>query len=118
MVTVSNGEVFAVSAGRNQSLFRAINQKLRVVSDVFEGLGGDHVLACECADLECIRTLEISPESYRRIREDDKQFLVLHGHVYPEVERVVDQQPNFEVVETFGQAAAIASASAEDPPGS
>lgn len=32
-----------------------------------------------------------------------------------EVERVVDQQPNFEVVEKFGQAAEIASAAAEGP---
>ena len=75
------------------------------------------MLACECADLECIRTIEISPANYRKIREDDKQFLVLHGHVYPEVERVVDEQPNFEVVEKFGQAAEIASAAADDRPG-
>jgi hypothetical protein len=116
MVTDSNGEVSAVSAGRNQSLFRAINEKLKVVSDVFEGRDDHHVLACECADLKCIQTLEISPAGYRKVREDDKHFVVLHDHVYSEVERVIDRQPSFEVVEKFGRAGEIASAAAEDPP--
>ena len=116
MVTGSDGEVFAVSAGRNQSLFRSINEKLKAVSDVFEERNGHHVLACECADLECIQTLEISPDGYRKVREDDRHFVVLEGHVYPDVERVIDRQPSFEVVEKFGEAGEIASTSAKSPP--
>ncbi len=104
----SQGEPRQVQAARNQSLFRAVNERLKLVDPPFAEDAGTYVVACECADLDCIETLEIGREKYAEVRTDARHFVVLEGHVYPEVERVVEECGGYVVVEKVGLAAAVA----------
>lgn len=88
-----------VRAVRNQALFRAVNEKLKVLNDSFQSITGTFTIACECADTTCIEMLEIEPDEYSAIRAQPRHFAVLPGHVYPEVERVIGESDGHVVVE-------------------
>jgi hypothetical protein len=98
-----------IRAARNQSMFREINERL-TRDDPLAEITGSHVIACECADPTCVQTLAISNEQYQRVRREPRQFVVLPGHIYPEVERVTAEHRTHVVVEKLGQAAEVAEA--------
>jgi hypothetical protein len=110
----TQGEARGARAARNQSLFRAVNEKLKLVEQPFEEDVGSYVVACECADLDCFATLEIGREKYGEVRSDARRFVVLEGHVYPDVERVVEECDGYVVVEKTGLAAAVAVAAEQE----
>jgi hypothetical protein len=109
-----SGEEREVRAARNQSLFREINERLKETNDAFAEVVGTYAIACECADLECMETLEIGPVDYRAVRKSPRRFVVLRGHVYPDVERIVDEPDGSEyvVVEKERLAATVAESAA------
>jgi len=101
---------FERRAGKNQSLFREVNER---VDEVNQG----HALwltlsdwVCECADETCTERIEMTGEEYSTVRESPIRFAVMPSeeHVVPEVERVVRKESRYWVVEKFGQAAAAA----------
>ena len=99
-----------VRAARNQALFRVVNEKLKGINAAFADIVGTHSIACECADLQCIETLEIGREEYDEIRRNPRHFAVRRGHVYPEVEIVVREVDGYAVVEKTGAAGRYAEA--------
>jgi hypothetical protein len=101
-------------AARNQALFRAVNEKLRSLNDTFVTVSETFVIACECADTSCIEMLTIRPEDYEAVRAKPRQFFVLRGHVYPELEREVGEFDDYVVVEKFGEAGRVAEETASD----
>lgn len=101
-------------AARNQALFRAVNEKLLDLNEVFGEVVGTFSIACECAELECVQLLEIPPEAYRAVRESPRTFAVLPAHVRPAVERVVSTHDGYVVVEAMGEGAAVAEATFRD----
>jgi hypothetical protein len=106
----SNLEEREVRAARNQALFRVVNEQIKHMNEAFATLAGSFAITCECADTNCIQTLELSPEAYRAIRAEPRHFAVLAGHVYPDVERVVRESERFIVVEKIATAAVVAEA--------
>jgi hypothetical protein len=86
-------------AARNQSLFRAVNEKMRELNDAFSDVSETYAIACECADVSCVETLHIGMQEYLDVRENPIHFVVLRGHVYPDVETVVGQLDGYVVVE-------------------
>src|SRR4051794_2802903 len=96
-----------VRAARNQALFRAVKEKLTSFNDERESANGTLVIACECADVGCIETVEIEREKYRAVRGEPRRFVVRAGHVYPDVECVVGEAEQYVVVEKTGVAAAV-----------
>jgi len=108
--TSQAGEEREVRAARNQALFRVVNEKLKDINAAFEDIVGSHAVACECADLQCIETLEIARQEYEEIRANPRHFAVRRGHVYPEVERVVREVDGYAVVEKIGKAGEVAEA--------
>lgn len=104
------GEEREVRAARNQALFRVVNEKLKDINAAFEDVVGSHAIACECADLQCIDTLEIARREYEEIRANPRHFAVRAGHVYPDVEIVVRESDGYVVVEKIGKAGEVAEA--------
>jgi 5-bromo-4-chloroindolyl phosphate hydrolysis protein len=100
-------------AARNQSLFRHLNERLREAEEALTSVSGKFVIACECADTSCIEMLNIDPNDYKTIRADPRWFIVLAGHIYTDVERVVRQTDGYVVVEKLGTAGEVAEAEAE-----
>jgi predicted RNA methylase len=117
---VGSSDEREIRAARNQATFRAVNEQINGFNDMGAEVTGRFAVVCECANDRCTETLEITPDAYAAIRKNPRRFPVLPGHVYPEVERVVDEAEGYVVVEKFGRAGDVAEAidarSAVTPP--
>ena len=103
-----------VRAARNQSLFRAVNEKLRTLNVAFALVTETFTIACECADTDCFEMIEIHPHDYLAVRAEPRHFAVRPGHVYADVEVVVRESEEYVVVEKIGTAAEVAEALAAE----
>lgn len=54
---------------------------------------------CECARLECEARLDIDVETYAAAHDREDRFTIAPGHADARIERVVDRQPGYAVVE-------------------
>ena len=98
--------------GRNQSMFRAVNEGMRELNDGFASItrSEEYSIVCECADLGCTESVLIRRSDYGAVRGSPRQFVVIRAHVLPEVERVVSESDGYVVAEKFGEAAVVAEA--------
>jgi hypothetical protein len=102
-------------AARNQVVFREVNERIAELTGLLTETGFN-LFICECSDPGCAEALEITAGEYEAVRRDGARFLVADGHQTPEVERVVDGNGRFLVVEKTGHAAEIAYANAAPAP--
>jgi hypothetical protein len=102
-------------AARNQSLFREVNEQLASLNQTFEQLTPYGSWACECASTQCLEQIPMTLGEYGALRTDPTHFAVVPGdvHVLPEVERIVEKNDRYWVVEKIGTAGAIAAELAE-----
>ncbi len=112
----SEGESREHRAARNQSLFRAVNEKLRQFNEAFQAVTDRHEIACECADLGCVQVVEITADEYAAVREHPRRFVVCLGHAAGDIETVVSERGRYLVVEKIGVAGEVAEAIAEQAP--
>jgi hypothetical protein len=65
---------------------------------------------CECADDTCIERVEMSAGEYEAIRADAAWFFVAASdeHVWPDVERVIERNDRYWIVEKVGHARRLA----------
>ena len=91
----------------NQMAFREVNERIAELTEEWRQTEMS-LFVCECSDPACAESLEITPAEYEWVRGDGARFVVLSGHQSPEVERVVEGNARFLVVEKMGTAAAIA----------
>jgi hypothetical protein len=99
--------------GRNEVLFREINERLAELQDRFDVMveGGDFV--CECGRLGCTEQITMSLHDYRELRSEPTHFAVKPGHEMPDVESVVARRDGYDIVrKNEGDAADIARAEA------
>jgi hypothetical protein len=110
MATETAHEELAGRAGKNQSLFRAVNERVNDINEAHELWLALSDWVCECADETCADRIVMSPDEYERLRRNATHFAVAPGrqHVVPDVERVVEKYQRYWVVEKFGEAAAVA----------
>src|SRR4051794_14692070 len=93
-----------VRAARNQALFRAVNRQLEVLAAT-EPLP----IACACADTSCVEMVLIKRDEHAEVRRNPRHFVVLPGHVYPDVEDVVSESDSYVVVEKRADAGEVAA---------
>ena len=70
----------------NEQLSREVNERIRDVAEL-----DISVFICECSDVDCSDTLELSLEEYDRIRSVPAWFVLTPGHGDPALDRVVDE---------------------------
>ncbi len=85
---------------KNEMAFRAHNER-RARLEEAGGVERDAEVpfVCECGNPDCTAPIEISVEQYERIHQRDDRFVIKRGHVFPDVERVVDEAGQYLVVE-------------------
>jgi hypothetical protein len=107
----------ALRAARNQSLFRTVNQRIDEINEAFRLVLEDADYVCECASDHCMERIPLTVDEYNDVRRIPTHFLVKPGHVYPEFERIIQENGTHVVVEKFGVAgkAAIEAALATLP---
>jgi hypothetical protein len=90
-------------AARNQELYRKVNDKIAELNAAFDlVLGIQSEWVCECADMHCTRTMELTLAEYEAVRAHPERFVVLPGHVYTDDEAVVEEHGRFVVIEMAG----------------
>jgi hypothetical protein len=85
--------------GLNEALFREVNEQIRSLSDEFSNGEGSITVICECGDADCVERLDVQLSDYERVRADSLLYLVAQGHVFPNVERVVESADGHDVVQ-------------------
>jgi hypothetical protein len=91
----------------NEALDRKLNErKVKWMDDGLPTAG----FRCECATLHCGSRFRLSPERWQEVHCRPDRFLVAPGHVAADIEVVVEQSPEYWVVEKQGEAARIAEA--------
>jgi hypothetical protein len=81
----------------NEAMFREANERMIGWPENRERARLD--VLCECGDRQCHDRLSISGAEYETVRAHPARFLVLPGHIFPEVERVVGEADGYLVVE-------------------
>jgi 5-bromo-4-chloroindolyl phosphate hydrolysis protein len=94
-------DVQALKGGRNQALFREVNERIAALAET----AGSMEFVCECANVDCIETFEMSLAEYERIRSSPTRFPIAAGHEYLEFESVVEICDRYAVVQKKGTAA-------------
>ena len=96
-------------AARHQTVFREVNENIAKLTDLVTETGYC-LFVCECSDVNCAESLEITAPEYEAVREHGARFLVAPGHQLDAIEQVVNGNGRFLVVEKLGQAGEIANA--------
>ena len=98
--------------GRNEALFRQINEEVESLNRGLAELTDNTIhIVCECGDLVCQQRLVVPLADYERIRADATLFFVVDGHEIPAVESVVEKTDAYSVVrKDAGEAANLAKA--------
>jgi hypothetical protein len=84
--------------GKNEALFREVNDRIEGVTESLQVTTGDLSILCECGDDSCLEQVEVSLPEYERIRADPALFFIRHGHEEPDVEDVVEKEPGYYIV--------------------
>jgi hypothetical protein len=105
------GELSGRRAAENQSLYRSVNERIKQLNEALGEVapdGDSHEWLCECADTTCVVRVSATLAEYEGVRENPRTFIVARRHLYPEVERVLDENGRFMVVEKVDNGGEIA----------
>jgi hypothetical protein len=94
---------FAERAARNEEVFRNVNEGIEAGAKEHQ-VSRSLPFHCECGSRGCFETIEIPPARYEAIVQERYHFVVIPGHEEPRIERVVERESDFLVVEKIGEA--------------
>lgn len=94
---------FAERAARNEEVFRRVNEGIEAGAQQHQ-VSGSTPYHCECGAAACFDTIEIPHARYASIIQERYRFVVIPGHEEPSIERVVESETDFLVVEKIGEA--------------
>ena len=95
-------------AGRNQALFREVNERIAGLNVLEPPLDEQWEFLCECADPSCVAMIAMTGADYRQVRSEPTYFFVAPGHVAGDVETVVADVGHYVIVDKHGKAADVA----------
>lgn len=100
----------AARIAENEALFRDFNEEVGAVAHSFSAGGENRTFdfLCECGDPVCAQRVPVALANYEELRSSPVRFVVVPGHEIPDVERVVETTPDYNIIEKFGEAAGIA----------
>ena len=82
---------------RNQVLFREVNERLAEVADAWSTVPTE--FCCECSRMDCDEMIELDPTEYEGVRSSSNLFVIAPGHETLEVERIIEENDRFTLVE-------------------
>ena len=83
---------------KNESLFRAVNERLDEIGEAAPWSKTNDYL-CECSDTTCFANIELTKDEYERARSRPTVFMLVPGHERLEIERVIEDNEHFLLVE-------------------
>ncbi len=102
---------------RNQLLFREVNERIASLAEraLLPEVAPIEV-TCECVDMSCTSTIQISLHEFAEIDRATNRFLVVPGHELPDVEDVTERRDRFLIVAKRGAGADLVEQSANLTP--
>lgn len=98
---------------RNQALFREVNERIAELSTRMEAEASTQSFVCECSRTGCADIINVSLETYSRVRGDPTLFLLVTGHQDPGHEVVIEDLGPYVIAQTkAGAASQVAIATA------
>ncbi|MCW2920741.1 MAG: hypothetical protein JWL76_615 [Thermoleophilia bacterium] len=86
----------------NEDAFRSANERIERASAMAGATASQAFLMhCECADLDCHETVELTIEQYEQVRIEARRFVVVEGHE-DESDQVVERVAGYLVIEKTG----------------
>lgn len=85
--------------GLNEAVFREVNERIEQLAERFDLKSHTLDLVCECGDANCVERISMTHAEYEQLRSDSHLFAVHPGHEKADVDRVVDRQRDYYVVE-------------------
>lgn len=94
--------------GKHEAMFRAANERVAAWPERRHAPATDRLIYfCECGHPKCSERVYLTRPEYEAIRAHPAHFVVALGHVFPEVERVVERHVGYAVVEKHEDVRAI-----------
>lgn len=87
---------------KNEESFREYNNR-RLEREPVDADDDEELIpfVCECGDLACVAALLTTADAFTEAHSAPNRFIVLPGHVFEDVERVVAWHDGYQVVEKF-----------------
>lgn len=90
----------------NEDWSRQLNErKAEWIENGFVAAG----FRCECWDPGCGVRIQLSGPEWRKVRSRSNRFAVAPGHANADIEWVVEEHPEFWIVDKLGKAGEVAS---------
>lgn len=99
----------------NETMFREINERIEGRTGP-DGADEPLTILCECANPRCAQRIALSSDEYAAVRADPRQFAVVPGHEYLELEEIVGRNDRYEIVRKTSVAGQVAEETSKDPP--
>lgn len=90
----------------NEALFRTANESIKRAAEREQRPATAFI--CECGRESCLETLVVSHETYRRVRGETDQFLLIPGHELDADEQVVEHGDGYLIVDKTGSGERVA----------
>jgi len=84
--------------GRNEAIFREVNENIERISATLEVADERLKILCECGVPTCLEQLEVPVADYERVRAGSTLFLIKPGHEHGDLEEVVEEHDEYHVV--------------------
>ncbi len=84
--------------GRNEALFREVNENIERISATLEVSDEKLKILCECGVPTCLEQLDVPVADYERVRSASTLFLIKPGHEHVDLEDIVEEHDGFHVV--------------------
>lgn len=87
----------------NEVIFRQVNENVKDFLTVDNKINTvkKQLFYCECANPDCIEKIELTPAQYTKLHQNDRHFVTVTGHEFPEVEAVVSKEYDIQVVQKY-----------------
>jgi hypothetical protein len=92
----------------NEAGFREANERMHAWPERHDVSSAERFMfLCECGASDCGGRIWLTAAEYEAVRADDKRFAVLVGHVFPQAERVVEENERYLLVEKNEEARTV-----------
>jgi hypothetical protein len=104
---------------RNEALLREVNERIHHVGEELRVLPdtGELDFRCECGRPECDAFVHLVAADYERVRADNDRFVLVPGHEDEKIERVVERNVGYVVVDKRPEAEPFVGADGEPDSG-
>src|SRR5690242_7281632 len=112
---MSSGADRATRTAQNQSLFRAVNERVKELNAAFDALSRNAEWICACGNTACVEPVQLTREEYEAVRARGGDCFLIKpevAHVVPDVEVVMERHHRYWVVQKIGLAADVAEENA------